>query len=48
MFATFIVDLLDGAPKVNSPCSSAGSDLEGHDQSLAALPYDAISNAKTL
>ena len=27
--------------------SSAGSDLAGHDQSSAALPYDAISTAKT-
>jgi hypothetical protein len=34
-------------PKVGFPCSFAGSDLAGHDQSSAALPYDAISNAKT-
>jgi hypothetical protein len=34
-------------PKVGFPYSSAGSDLAGHDQSSAALPYDAISNAKT-
>jgi hypothetical protein len=33
-------------PKVGFPYSSAGSDLAGRDQSLAALPYDAISNAK--
>jgi hypothetical protein len=33
-------------PKVDFPYSSAGSDLAGHDQSSAALPYDAISNAK--
>ena len=34
-------------PKVVFPCSSAGSDLEVHDQFSADLPYDAISNAKT-
>jgi hypothetical protein len=35
------------APKWVFPYSSAGSDRAGHDQSSAALPYDAISNAKT-
>ena len=35
------------APKWVFPYSFAGSDLAGHDQSSAALPYDAISNAKT-
>jgi hypothetical protein len=34
-------------PIVDSPYSSTGSDRAGHDQSSAALPYDAISNAKT-
>jgi len=34
-------------PTAGFPYSSAGSDLAGHDQSSAALPYDAISNAKT-
>jgi hypothetical protein len=34
-------------PKVGFLYSSAGSDLAGRDQFLAALPYDAISNAKT-
>ena len=34
-------------PTVGFPCSSAGSDHAGHDQSSAALPYFAISNAKT-
>ncbi len=32
-------------PKVGFPGSSAGSDRAGHDQSSAALPYCAISNA---
>jgi hypothetical protein len=34
-------------PKVGFLYSFAGSDLAGRDQFLAALPYDAISNAKT-
>jgi hypothetical protein len=34
-------------PKVGFLYSSAGSDLEGHDQSSAALPYYTTSNAKT-
>jgi hypothetical protein len=32
-------------PTAGFPCSSAGSDLADHDQSEAALPYGAISNA---
>jgi hypothetical protein len=36
-----------GRPKVGFPYTSAGSDLAGHAQSSAALPYYAISNAKT-
>jgi hypothetical protein len=36
-----------GRPKVGFPYTSAGSDLAGHAQSSAALPYHAISNAKT-
>jgi hypothetical protein len=34
-------------PKVGFLYSSAGSDRAGRDQSSAALPYCAISNAKT-
>ena len=34
-------------PKVGFPGSSSGSDRAGHDQSSVALPYFAISNAKT-
>ena len=34
-------------PKVGFPGSSVGSDHAGHDQSSAALPYCAISNASS-
>jgi hypothetical protein len=34
-------------PIVGFPGSSAELDRVGRDQSLAALPYDATSNAKT-